>query len=205
MKRENNTEQMILDAAEAEFLLKGYNSSKTTDIARAAGVTHAMLHYYFRTKENLFNKVFDQKVKLVVDLIYSSSIKEEIPFLDKLKLGIEAHFNFLKANPSLPLFVINEIFSKPSKLERLANTINSLAPGFINSFQKNLDQLYISGEAKKLNAFDLIVDIISLNVFTFIMFPLLSKIYITNNDSLGDILELRKQEIITTIMSRILN
>ncbi len=205
MKRENNTEQMILDAAEAEFLLKGYNSSKTTDIARAAGVTHAMLHYYFRTKENLFNKVFDQKVKLVVDLIYSSSIKEEIPFLDKLKLGIEAHFNFLKANPSLPLFVINEIFSKPSKLERLANTINSLAPGFINSFQKNLDQLYISGEAKKLNAFDLIVDIISLNVFTFIMFPLLSKIYITNNDSLGDNLELRKQEIITTIMSRILN
>ena len=61
-KEDKNTEQAILKAAEEEFLKKGYALSKTTDIAKQAGVTHAMLHYYFRTKENLFEKVFSQKV-----------------------------------------------------------------------------------------------------------------------------------------------
>ena len=54
MKEEtSNTEQSILKAAEKEFLKKGFSGSKTTEIAKEAGVTHAMLHYYFRTKENL--------------------------------------------------------------------------------------------------------------------------------------------------------
>ena len=62
MKEEtSNTEQSILKAAEKEFLKKGFSGSKTTEIAKEAGVTHAMLHYYFRTKENLFNKVFEEK------------------------------------------------------------------------------------------------------------------------------------------------
>lgn len=52
MKEESvNTEQAILKAAEKEFLKKGFSGSKTTEIAKAAGVTHAMLHYYFRTKK----------------------------------------------------------------------------------------------------------------------------------------------------------
>ena len=64
MKEEtSNTEQSILKAAEKEFLKKGFSGSKTTEIAKEAGVTHAMLHYYFRTKENLFNKVFEEKAK----------------------------------------------------------------------------------------------------------------------------------------------
>lgn len=48
-------EQEILKAAEQEFLTKGYDGARTTSIAQAAGVTHAMLHYYFRTKEQLFD------------------------------------------------------------------------------------------------------------------------------------------------------
>ena len=53
-KNANDTEVRILQAAEKEFLEKGYAGAKTTDIAAAAGVTHAMLHYYFRTKDKLF-------------------------------------------------------------------------------------------------------------------------------------------------------
>ena len=57
-KEDVNTEQAIMEAAEKEFLDKGYTLTKTTEIARIAGVNHAMLHYYFRTKDNLFEKVF---------------------------------------------------------------------------------------------------------------------------------------------------
>ena len=70
MKEEtSNTEQSILKAAEKEFLKKGFSGSKTTEIAKEAGVTHAMLHYYFRTKENLFNKVFEEKARQLADTL----------------------------------------------------------------------------------------------------------------------------------------
>ena len=75
MKEEtSNTEQSILKAAEKEFLKKGFSGSKTTEIAKEAGVTHAMLHYYFRTKENLFNKVFEEKAKQLADTFLSQTL-----------------------------------------------------------------------------------------------------------------------------------
>ena len=54
-----NKEQAILEAAEREFIAKGFAGARTTSIAEAAGVTHAMLHYYFRTKEQLFERILD--------------------------------------------------------------------------------------------------------------------------------------------------
>ena len=62
-------EAAILKAAEEEFLTKGYAGARTTEIAKVAGVSHTMLHYYFRTKENLFNCVYEQKVKLLSESI----------------------------------------------------------------------------------------------------------------------------------------
>ena len=61
MNNEANTEQIILEAAEAEFLEKGYGNAKTVAIAQRAGVSHSMLHYYYRTKEQLFQKIFKAK------------------------------------------------------------------------------------------------------------------------------------------------
>ena len=55
-----DTETRILEAAEKEFFEKGYAGARTTSIAEAAGVTHAMLHYYFRTKDNLFERIVSQ-------------------------------------------------------------------------------------------------------------------------------------------------
>ncbi|MBQ2779515.1 MAG: helix-turn-helix transcriptional regulator, partial [Bacteroidaceae bacterium] len=47
-QEKQSKEQQILAAAEQEFLTRGYDGARTTSIAQAAGVTHAMLHYYFR-------------------------------------------------------------------------------------------------------------------------------------------------------------
>ena len=60
-KDKQNKELEILKAAEHEFLTKGYDGARTTSIAQAAGVTHAMLHYYFRTKEQLFDRIVESK------------------------------------------------------------------------------------------------------------------------------------------------
>ena len=122
MKEEtSNTEQSILKAAEKEFLKKGFSGSKTTEIAKEAGVTHAMLHYYFRTKENLFNKVFEEKAKQLADT-FLSRVDESLPFLEKIKCFIEAHFDLLTANPELPLFIYREILTNECGKEARINT-----------------------------------------------------------------------------------
>ena len=66
-KDHGNSEKAIMAAAEQLFLENGYKLTTTTMIARRAGVTHAMLHYYFRTKEHIFMKVLDKYMDELLD------------------------------------------------------------------------------------------------------------------------------------------
>lgn len=103
-KDQNSKEELILKAAEEEFMQKGFDGAKTTAIAARAGVTHAMLHYYYRTKENLFNKVLDDKLGIMIETIFSTFRDQEVPFLDKIKMAIEVHFDFFVRNPGFTTF-----------------------------------------------------------------------------------------------------
>ena len=76
-----NKEQAILEAAEREFIAKGFAGARTTSIAEAAGVTHAMLHYYFRTKEQLFERILDEKMRLMGESVLAAFGDPALPFL----------------------------------------------------------------------------------------------------------------------------
>ena len=78
-----DTESRILIAAEQEFMAKGYAGARTTSIAEAAGVTHAMLHYYFRTKDKLFERIIAEKTALLKELMLGSIDSSDLP-LDTL-------------------------------------------------------------------------------------------------------------------------
>lgn len=82
-----NKEQDILIAAEEEFLTKGYDGARTTSIAQKAGVTHAMLHYYFRTKEQLFNRVVEQKFGMVAMTVASVIADSSLPIVERIVHG----------------------------------------------------------------------------------------------------------------------
>ncbi|MCD8179245.1 MAG: TetR/AcrR family transcriptional regulator [Tannerellaceae bacterium] len=106
--KETTTEQLILEATEAEFLEKGYGKARTTEIARLAGVNHSMLHYYFRTKENLFEVMFQKKAKSMAEVMILT-IRQDLPFLEKIKKDVEDHFDFVAANEKLPAFIFSEV------------------------------------------------------------------------------------------------
>ena len=78
-KPQQNKEQAILKAAEREFLTKGYAGARTTSIAEAAGVTHAMLHYYFRTKEHIFERILDEKMRLMSESVLAAFGQPGLP------------------------------------------------------------------------------------------------------------------------------
>jgi len=98
-KPAKNKEQTILEAAEREFLNKGFAGARTTSIAEAAGVTHAMLHYYFRTKEQLFERILDEKMRLMSQSVLTAFGQPGLPLAERLRNGVERHFDFIAATP----------------------------------------------------------------------------------------------------------
>ncbi len=165
--KDTTTEQAILNAAETVFLSKGYAAARTTEIARMAGVNHAMLHYYFRTKENLFDTVFDQKVELFANS-FAFILEKNLPFLKKIALAVETHFDFLTSNPQLPQFVLGEILSNPDRKNRLIKALLPRIGTIFEQWEKEIKQEIKKGNIAKTTARDLVLNIASLNVFSVI-------------------------------------
>lgn len=108
-------EQLILEAAEQEFFIKGYDGARTTSIAQRAGVTHAMLHYYYRTKEQLFERIIEKNAKTIAETMLAVMGNPSMPIVERLKDGISAHFDLVATNPLLPRFFLNEIIARPER------------------------------------------------------------------------------------------
>lgn len=197
-------EHAILIAAEEEFMEKGYDGAKTQSIAKRAGVTHAMLHYYYRTKENLFNKVFEEKVYMLVDSIIYSFKDKDLPFLIRIQKGIEAHFDFLARNPKLPRFVLNEMISKPERLNIFKNKIFSFLGDIVINLEHEMQHEIKAGNINNITLVDLLLDIASINVFQFAAFPIACIMSKTSYNNIDDFLAARRKESVTIIMNRLI-
>lgn len=202
-KPAKNKEQTILEAAEREFLNKGFAGARTTSIAEAAGVTHAMLHYYFRTKEQLFERILDEKMRLMSQSVLTAFGQPDLPLQERIRDGIESHFDFIAANPDLPRFIVNEVFSRPERYESMRRRIREIAEVLMHDIQQELDASAARGETERIDVRMLLLDIISLNVFPFIGFHIIEPIF---GDLSGDrkrFFELRRAENVETIMRRL--
>lgn len=197
------TEERILREAERIFLEKGYGGARTTEIAEAAGVTHAMLHYYFRTKDNLFDKVIEGKIGAVKDIMLGSLTDSSIPLFEKLKSIIETHQRFIAKNPELPRFIINEIFSKPDKFNEVINVVKRNTPAAISLLQRQIDEYAEKGLCRRIDARMLILDIVSLNIFPIAAMPMVNVLLGDNAESSEEFIERRIKENTETIMSKL--
>ena len=133
------TEQAIMAAAEELFLEKGYNRATTTMIAAKAGVTHAMLHYYFRSKEQIFTKVLDKNLEELL-ASFRPVMKSGAPFWETLESGISTHFDYLMKHPELPNFIFETARYNPELMEsykpRIRETLQRILDFHIDVLQK---------------------------------------------------------------------
>ena len=202
-EKEKNKEQAILEAAEHEFLEKGFEAAKTTKIASLAGVTHAMLHYYYRTKENLFDLVFDKKTRLLKDSLFYAFDNPDIPFLEKVQIGIEGHFDFIRANSSLPRFVLNEMIYKPKRLKLIEKKVKKIAASVSGKISEEIEREVKKGTINPIDPVTLMIDIASMNIFVFAALPLLRIFALGAYESEDAFLEARKKENVEIIMRRL--
>jgi len=114
----------ILEAAKRVFLLKGMAGARMQDIADEAGMNKAMLHYYFRNKEKLFDVIFREASSQFFPRI-QSILDSELSLEEKIRKFCSEYIDLCLKNPYLPLFLLNEVNSKPE--------------GFIKKLWKNKD------------------------------------------------------------------
>lgn len=201
--RQRDTEAMILQAAEKEFLEKGYAGAKTTSIAEAAGVTHAMFHYYFRTKDKLFEKIVAEKLGQLSEIMFGAIGNSDLPLRERIEQGVSHHFEFLRNNPLLPRFIINELYINPERVETIKNAILSIAAPLLANMQATIDVEAQNGRCRRLDARMILLDIVSLNLFPFLASPIVTAMIGNTCMSPDEFLEKRKQENIATILSKL--
>lgn len=200
MQHETSTEELILKCAEQEFFTKGFAGARTTSIAESAGVTHSMLHYYFRTKEKLFDRIIHDKTANIRNTIFSDATAIQYPIRRYIRHIINSHLDFLAANPLLPRFVLAEISSGN---DMIINTVSQVAPAFIKTLQDKIDEGYNQGECLMVDAKTLALDILSLNIFPFMAYPLLNAAFPSGSDNLNAVIARRKTDNYETIIKKI--
>ena len=195
-------EQQILEAAEREFLEKGYDGARTTSIAKTAGVTHAMLHYYFRTKEQLFEHIIDKKMSEIVPLMTHLFGNSDLPLVKRIEEAVSVHFDFVVANPDLPRFLINEVLPHKERCDLFRSKIENVLY-LVDNLQREVNEAAASGEVEQFNVLLLFQSVLSLNIFPSVMANMIENLLGDNGQSMKEVLAQRKAENIELIMRRI--
>lgn len=197
------SEQQILIAAEEEFLSKGYNGARTTSIASKAGVTHAMLHYYFRTKEQLFEKFIAKKIQEIKPLMLYIFGEANLPLKERLEKAISKHFDFVEENEGLVRFLINEIMPNKERCQMLKKQLQELFDAS-QELQEEIEQAAKRNEIEHINVITLFQTILTLNIFPSVMNNYISNIMnLESDEDIAKYKEERKKENIKIIMKRL--
>ena len=120
---DKQTEDRIFDAATEVFTEKGLDGARMQDIANQAGINKSLLHYYYRTKDRLFNAVFE-KIAASMFSKFAPVFDENLSLEEKIRFFFREHISFLQKNPRLPAFLLNEINRNPSRMKKLISNLD---------------------------------------------------------------------------------
>ena len=203
MEKITEQEMHILEVAEQLFLERGFLGTSTTDIAQAADCNQALIHYYYRTKEKLFRKIFETKVSLVLDYLEGYTFPNDI--MTALGDLIGFYFSLLRSNPRLPFFFINELVLNEERREWLRET-------FVNDprrkqvyaqYEQHVHDAIAAGKICQIEPFQLLLDAVSLTVMSFLTLPIYQDLLQKTPAETDVYLTARQAEVLETLHRRL--
>ncbi|MFZ2905167.1 MAG: TetR/AcrR family transcriptional regulator [Cyclobacteriaceae bacterium] len=165
-QNDSSTEEKIKEAARNVFTKKGFAAARTRDIAEEAGINLALLNYYFRSKEKLFDIVMLENLQQFLMGLGAALRDEESSLNEKIKLIVDNYINMLKSNPDLPVFVLSEIRANP---EKLISNMNIKSLLLESVFFKQL----MEATKGKIHPLHLLMNLLGMTVFPFVARPLI--------------------------------
>lgn len=184
------TEEKIFEAATEVFVNKGMDGARMQDIASEAGINKALLHYYYRTKDQLFNAVFEMIARKVLKK-FAPVFDDKLTLEEKVRFFFREHIAFLQDNPKLPGFILNEINRNPARIKKLLSNIQ---------FENLWEQLYEQhkNELGKYNITkdslpQIMVSAAALSVFPFAARGIVEGLLEKTGHNFNDFMEERKE------------
>lgn len=197
--KDNQTEDHILKAAQVIFQTKGMDGARMQEIADKAKINKAMLHYYYRSKQLLFEAVFNKAFSLLAPEL-NNILNDDSSIEDKIKNFTDNYIRFMMKHPYLPGFIIQELNRNPKFIEKLKSNVSF--PN-ITKFKTQVKNDIENGTIIPISAEQLFINILSLNVFPFVASPLIKALVNIDDKTYEALLEARKKDVSDFIINAI--
>ena len=183
-----DTETKIKEAARKLFLQKGLNATRVRDIAEEAGINLALLNYYFRSKEKLFELIMTENLGIFFSEM-KGLMKTEKPAKEKIREFVSGYVDLLIAQPELPIFILGEIQRNPS------NFLNKMGAGQIGKEIRSWKEFsgIKNADGSPINPLHILMNLISLTVFPFVARPMLLAVGGLDNNQFTIMMKERKK------------
>jgi len=196
--KELDTKGKILEAAKEVFAKKGYAGARMQAIADKAGMNKGLLHYHFKTKDALFEKIFDEMLsKFIPELNFI--FESDLPLFEKIETFVNNYMSILIKHPYLPAFVLHELNQHQDKfMDKILNTGKRPNP------MKLMMQIQLEtqlGKIRPINPMNLVMNVISMCVFPFIGKPIFQTVLKVSEKDFLMLMEIRKKEISSFIIN----
>ncbi|HMK26475.1 MAG TPA: TetR/AcrR family transcriptional regulator [Chitinophagaceae bacterium] len=199
-KKDRGAEEKIRVAARKVFMTRGMTGARMQDIADEAGINKALLHYYFRDKDKLFEVVFLEEAQKFFPKI-NGIFNSDAPLFEKIENFVSEYIDEMQENPFLPWFVMNEINRDPDQfMYKIWGKENLPKPGkFLEQIEKEIKK----GTIKRIHPVHLLMNLLSMTIFPFVAKPMLTRNLRLNDTQFKEIMEQRKKEIPVFIIDSI--
>ncbi len=175
MKESESTREKIKEAATAVFVERGYDGARMQEIADRAGANKAMIYYYFRSKDELFEAIFSETFATLFEMFAKLF---DVPAFNPQQLVpqlVHIHLDFLQAHPHLPRMLAREIHSNNPIVDRVVQQLfTKSARPFLDQVQKRIVHAKKTGLIRDVDPVQTIWNLIALNLFTFLTQPIMS-------------------------------
>ena len=171
--KDTSTEERIKAAARKVFHQKGFAGTRTRDIAEEAGINHAMLNYYFRSKEKLFEMVMMETMAQFFKGVNLMLNDEKTSLDEKIDLIVSNYVDLLLKEPELPTFILNEVRPNPQAFVEQNPIKEALTHSVLT---RQYAEAVARGEITEPNLMQAILNVIGLVIFPFIAKPILTSI-----------------------------
>ena len=199
--KDENKEEQILDAAKSIFQAKGMDGARMQEIADKAGINKAMLHYYYRSKQLLFEAVFKNAFSLLAPQL-NTVLNDHSSIEEKIKKFTSNYISFIIKHPYLPNFIIQELNRNQDFILKLKE--NKGFPS-LDKFNEQVDEEIKKGIIKPTSGEQLFINILALNIFPFVAKPLIMAFTNVDDKAFKQLMEQRKIEVAKFIINSIKN
>lgn len=194
---DRDSEERILDAAHAVFLRRGTAGARMQEVADEAGVNKALLHYYFRSKDQLGQAVFRRALQALLPRVMGV-LQSDAPLAEKVRKFVEIEAETLRRNPFLPGYLLGELTHHPERVHELFESVTGtklsrLGAEVRGRLGEQLEEERKAGRMRRITPEEFLMNLVSLVIFPFAARPLLTVVLGFEGEGYEELMKQRQE------------